>query len=97
MSADTATSERTWEPEESGIRMEVRGIVARVSRIDILELEDDVLIREELGVDSLMAMEIVALCEKALEIQIDEEHLFEIQTIGDFIELVFDIHQQKGR
>jgi acyl carrier protein len=69
--------------------------MSSVSRIDIAELDSDVLIREELGVDSLMAMEIVATCEKQLDISIDEGQLYEVQTIGDFEKLVVSIYNQK--
>ena len=46
------------------LRLGIKNIVSRISRIDIAELKDSVLIREELGIDSLMAMEIIATCEK---------------------------------
>jgi len=70
------------------IRRRVREIIARISRIDIQELADDVNVREELGIDSLMAMEIIATIERKLEIHIDEEHYTDIETIGEFIDLV---------
>ena len=66
----------------------VRAVMARVSRIDIAELKEPVRFREELGVDSLMAMEIVATCEKELGITIDEGQLYAVETIGDFQRLV---------
>lgn len=77
------------------LREQVKEIVSRISRIDPGELQDRVLIREELGIDSLMAMEIVATCEKKLGIAIDEGKLFEIQTVGDFFRLVEEIYDQK--
>jgi acyl carrier protein len=73
----------------------VREIMSNVSRINIEELERDVRIREELGVDSLMAMEIVATCEKQLDIQIDEGQLYEVETIGDFETLVVTLFKKK--
>ena len=76
----------------------VRRIMSRVSRIDVAELEEGVRFREELGVDSLMAMEIVATCEKELSITIDEGQLYDVQTIGEFQRLVLDCHrEQNGR
>jgi acyl carrier protein len=70
------------------VRARIAAIVSRISRIDVSELADDVRIREELGVDSLMAMEIVASCEKELEIRIDEGELYRLQTVGDFFDMV---------
>jgi len=73
----------------------VREIMSSISRIDIEELDSDVRIREELGVDSLMAMEIVATCEKHLDICIDEGQLYDVETIGDFERLIVTIYNEK--
>ena len=70
------------------LRERIIAIVSSISRIDAAELKDDVLIREELGVDSLMAMEIVASCERQLNIHIDEGELYRLQTVGDFVQMV---------
>ena len=70
------------------MRDEIKRIVSRISRIDVAEFEDDVLIREELGIDSLMAMEIIATCEKHLGIRIDEALFADIETVGDFLNLL---------
>jgi acyl carrier protein len=70
------------------LRNEIKQIVSRISRIDAAEFQDDVLIREELGIDSLMAMEIIATCEKHLRIRIDENQFADIETVGDFLALL---------
>lgn len=70
------------------MRSEITQIVSRISRIDAEEFRDDVLIREELGIDSLMAMEIIATCEKHLGIKIDETLFADIETVGDFFTLI---------
>lgn len=77
------------------IRQRVKQIVSRISRIDAQEFEEDVIIREELGVDSLMAMEIIANCEKHLGIQIDEGMFADIETVGDFLELLVDLYRKQ--
>ena len=77
------------------ITRELKKIVSNVTRIDIDELSENTRVREELGIDSLMAMEIVALCEKKFEIYIDEEQLFLIETIGDFYNLVVNIYADR--
>lgn len=63
-------------------------IVSRISRIDRSEFAADVLIREELGIDSLMAMEILATVERELSIEIDEAEMYGIQTVGEFTRFV---------
>jgi acyl carrier protein len=74
--------------ESQTIRERTETIVSRISRIPRSEFADDVLIREELGIDSLMAMEIVATLEKELSIEIDETEMFGIQTVGEFARFV---------
>jgi len=69
-------------------KKDIKQIVSRISRIDVDELDDRLLIREELGIDSLMAMEIIATCEKLLGLKIDETLFANIQTVGDFMDLL---------
>jgi acyl carrier protein len=77
------------------ISEKLKAIVSNVTGIDISELSEKIRVREELGIDSLIAMEIVALCEKQFDILIDEEQLFLVETIGDFYNLVVKICAEK--
>jgi acyl carrier protein len=77
------------------LRKQVKRIVSEVSRIDESEFEDEVLIREELGIDSLMGMEIIANCEKALDIHIDESLFAEIETVGDFLRMIEKLYEHE--
>jgi acyl carrier protein len=81
-------------PESLG--EQVRAIISGISRIPASELADDVNVREEVGIDSLMAMEIVANCEKRFSILIDENRYAEIETIGDFLRLIESLAREKG-
>jgi len=76
------------------IRSAIKNIVSRITRIDSAEFEDQVLIREELGIDSLMITEILANCEKYLGVTIDETMLVNVETVGGFLNLVTSL---KGR
>ena len=80
--------------QSTEVSSEVRRIMSNVSRIDISSLDADVRFREELGVDSLMAMEIIAYCEKELSIQLDEGDLGCVETIGDFVDYVNDVFER---
>jgi acyl carrier protein len=71
--------------DKSDIINEIKKIISDVSRINLSDLDDDIKIREELGIDSLMAIEIIAKCEKQFDIHIDETKLDSIITIKDFI------------
>ena len=76
------------------IRSAIKNIVSRITRIDSAEFEDQVLIREELGIDSLMITEILANCEKYLGVTINETMLVNVETVGGFLDLVTSL---KGR
>ncbi len=83
------------ENQNSALADKVKSIVARISRINESEFEEGVLIREELGIDSLMGMEIIANCEKAFSIRIDESRFTSIETVGDFLNLVKQLYECK--
>ncbi len=70
------------------VTIDIKKTISEIARVDLLELDDDLKIREELGVDSLMAIEIIAKCEKHYHIRIDESKLEAIATLGDFINLI---------
>ncbi len=82
-------------PTSAELRGKVEQIVSRISRIDASEFEDDVLIREELGIDSLMAMEIIATCEKELGIEIDETLFADAETVSDFMSIMHDLYENQ--
>jgi acyl carrier protein len=73
---------------EDLFRRDIKQIVSKISRIDAAELDDHLLIREELGIDSLMGLEIIATCEKLLKLKIDETLFGDIRTVGDFLDLL---------
>jgi len=79
-----------WSPER--FRHEIKQTVSRISGIDEADLQDNLLIREELGIDSIMAMEIIYACEKRLGIKMDETLFADVQTVGDFLILLMKLH-----
>jgi len=69
-------------------REEIKSIISRISRIPLEELDDDVRIREDLGVDSIMAMEIIATFEVKLGFTFDVNKYSSIDEVGEFIEII---------
>lgn len=63
----------------------VQRIISEVAKIppEAVKLENPV--TGLANVDSIVLLEIVARTELALGIEIDEEQLFEISTVGDFV------------
>ncbi|MBS3819933.1 acyl carrier protein [bacterium] len=70
------------------IHQDIIEVLSKITRIDASSINDDVLIRDELGIDSLMGIEIIAKVEKHYNIHIEESLLLEINRVGDFINLV---------
>ena len=69
-------------------RQHILKLVSRIAGVQVNELKPDVLIREELGIDSLKALEIVARIEKDLSILINEGQLLSVRTVEHFINLI---------
>lgn len=74
--------------EELKINESVKKLVAEIARIDIKKIKESANIRDDLGVDSLAAMEILAAVEKRLGIVIDEAKAFDVVTVRDLTGLV---------
>jgi acyl carrier protein len=68
-------------------RREIRQIIADIVEIPAEQVGDDTSLAEELGVDSLMALEIVATIEKKYRVQIPEEKLQQVKTLNDTVAL----------
>ena len=77
------------------LRKEIIETISIIAKINGTEFNDNTLIREELGVDSLMTIEIIAEIEKYYDIQINEEDIIDINNVGDFINLIETIITDK--
>ncbi len=75
-------------------RADIKNIISHISRIPLDELDDDVLISEELGVDSIMAMEIMATLEIKLGLSLNTEQFSCIDEVGDFIDLIEEMNKR---
>lgn len=70
------------------IRDKTKQIIANVAGIDIEELDRDLKLREELMLDSLKEMEIVARTELSFGIALVEDLLIDVQTLDDYCNLI---------
>ncbi len=71
-------------------REKVKQIMAGVLRISASEISGEKLVRDDLGMDSMQAIESLAILEKELGIIIDPEKAFEVATVDDLFKLVED-------
>lgn len=73
---------------DEDIHQDIINVLAKITRFEASSINDHVLIRDELGIDSLMGIEIIAKVEKYFNIHLEESLLLEINRVGDFINLV---------
>lgn len=67
---------------------EIKTLVSKVIKIPEEKINLDSNLFTDLGVDSLMGVEIFAALDKKYGIEVPEEKLKEINTLGDIINLV---------
>jgi len=78
------------------IDTEVRNIVAEIAEKNPDEVKPDSRFVEDLGMDSMMALEILAAIEKKYKVAIPEEKLAEFKTLNDTIIVVKESLTKKG-
>ena len=74
--------------DDINLRDKIIKTLALIARINEKNFDENTLIREELGIDSLMTMEILAKIEKHYDIQVNEEDIIDINNVGDFIDFI---------
>jgi acyl carrier protein len=75
-------------PNVGEIRQEIKRLVATVTEREPEEISDSALLREDLGVDSLLAMEIMVDLDKKFAIDIPEEEFTQVKSVDDAVSLV---------
>jgi acyl carrier protein len=71
--------------DDMNLRNQIIKTISSIAGINDKKFNENTLIREELGIDSLMTIEIIAKIENYYNIQINEEDIIEINNVGDFI------------
>jgi acyl carrier protein len=70
------------------IRLSIKELVAEVTEREPDEVRDDARLKEDLGVDSLLAMELMLLIDKQFSIEIPEEEFDKLLTVDDAVPVV---------
>ena len=81
--------------DESMLEKEEREIVAEILEIDDAKITPNARFVEELGMDSMMALEILAAAEKKYKIKISEEYLTKVTTLNSIVEIVQKMVEKK--
>ena len=69
----------------SNMKEELRALIAEIAEID--EIPDDIAFKD-LGIDSMMGVEIVAAIERQYKIKIEDAELQEVSTLNKSFDLV---------
>lgn len=77
------------------IEQQLREIIAEVAERESEEIKPDARFVDDLGIDSMMALEILALIEKKFKIIIPEESLPKIASFRQTTELVNELLAKK--
>ena len=70
------------------LTQQIRSIVAEIAEMDEDEIKGDSNFVDDLGFDSMMALEILAKLEKIYKIRIPEEELTKLVNLNQTVELV---------
>ena len=70
------------------IEKEMRSLVAEILEIDEETITPDAKFVEDLGMDSMMALEILASAEKKYKIKIQEENLTKVTSLNSLVDVV---------
>ncbi len=61
---------------------------ASESSLDASEIEAGTNLRDDLGLDSLQAVTVVMALEQEFEVEVDDEEIDGLQTVGDILQLL---------
>jgi len=75
---------------------ELRGLIAEIIEKDPSQVTLEAKFYEDLGVDSMMALEILAAIEKKYRIAIPEEKLAQLVTLKDTMAVAREYLEKKG-
>ncbi len=74
--------------KEIDLEKQVRSLVAEIIELPEDKIKPDDRFVEDLGMDSMMALEILASIEKRFKVQIPEDYLAKITNLKDTVELI---------
>ena len=79
----------------NNVEKEIRALVAEILEIDEEKITPNARFVEELGMDSMMALEILASVEKKYKIKISEEYLTKVTSLDNMVEIAKKLLDKK--
>jgi acyl carrier protein len=78
----------TGQYTQDQVREEVKRLIAELTEREMSEITDTALFQEDLGVDSLMAIEVMVALDKRYKIDIPEAEFNKIKNVDDSVAVV---------
>ncbi|MCD6583152.1 MAG: acyl carrier protein [Candidatus Omnitrophica bacterium] len=78
-----------------GMKREVKKLISEIAEISQDQIKDDARFVEDLGIDSMMALEIIASIEKKYKIVIPEDKIPTINSLNAIYSLIEEISTKK--
>jgi len=79
----------------ANLEKELRSLVAEIIEMEEDKITPDASFVEDLGMDSMMALEILAAAEKKYKIKISEEHLTKMTNLRQVVEVTQKLLNKK--
>ncbi|MBN1413341.1 MAG: acyl carrier protein [Spirochaetales bacterium] len=79
--------------ERSEVETKVKGVIARVLKINEAEISSDANFIFDLGADSMQSMQLVAAFEEEFDVEMEEDKALDVQSVAaavDFIKSLVD-------
>ena len=70
---------------------EIRSLVAQIGEVEISRIDDDTHLSNDLGLDSLRALELMVAIEDKFKIRVPEEQLGRFTNVSSLAELVIEL------
>lgn len=74
--------------EKETIKTDIKEIISKIARIDQQSITDITSFRDDLWIDSLQAIQIIARLEDLYGIKIDEVEIFNVDTVDEVVEML---------
>jgi acyl carrier protein len=74
--------------DERDIRNKIKDAIAKISDIEAADISDAASFKDDLGLDSLVLLEISVEIEMQFGLEVHEEDLKQLQTVQDAVEFV---------
>lgn len=75
------------------MRDTVLKLIADEFNMEVSDLREDMSFQDDLNADSIELVELIMSIEDELDVQVDDEKIEELKTIGDVLEYVEELEQ----